>query len=182
MRRTRGRAGRAARDRTTRKVAAGIFAPPAHLHTRWLDTPERAGKVSLTILVARTARSRSVGRTGNSGENPGRPRRCVQAPRPVASGHCVSGRLPDRQREKACGRRSLGVRRPTRVREFADLRGRGGGHGRANGRWQDTQDPYLTVRPESRVSRAQARGTRPRDCACGAAVAWTHSLPAHVAA
>ena len=38
--------------------------------------------------------------------------------------------VPGPSREKACGRLSLGVRRPTRAREFAFLRGRGGRHGR----------------------------------------------------
>ena len=38
--------------------------------------------------------------------------------------------VPGPSRKKACGRLSLGVRRPTRARQFAFLRGRGGRHGR----------------------------------------------------
>ena len=75
-------------------------------------------------------RERSRGRqTGNSGAIPGRPRRCDQATRSAASGHC--GRRLRRFREKACGRRSLEVRRPTRCHGFAGPRGRDGGHGRS---------------------------------------------------
>jgi len=42
---------------------------------------------------------RVAGQTGNSGANPGRPRRCIQASRPVASSHCGPPALRAEPRE-----------------------------------------------------------------------------------
>ena len=79
-------------------------------------------------------RERSCGRqTGNSGVNPGRPRRCDQATRSAASGHCGACDS-SRSHEKACGRRSLEVRRPTRCHGFVGPRGRYGRHGMQHAR------------------------------------------------
>ena len=58
--------------------------------------------------------------TGNTGVNPGRPRRCDQAPRSAVSKPLRTA-LRCGLREKACSRPSLGVRRPTRVAEQAFL-------------------------------------------------------------
>lgn len=58
--------------------------------------------------------------TGNTGVNPGRPRRCDQAPRPAVSKPLRTA-VRCGPREKACSRPSLGVRRPTKVAEQAFL-------------------------------------------------------------
>ena len=93
-----------------------------------------------------------VRQTGNSGVNPGRPRRCDQAPRSAVSSHCGACAA----REKACSRLSLGVRRPTRCQESAGPRGREGGHGRVIGRSHGTQDPLLHAPASPMVARAPA--------------------------
>ena len=74
---------------------------------------------SATDLGGRAKDAPFSRQTGNSGANPGRPRRCDQASRSAASRHC--GFLGGR--EKACSRPSLGVRRPTRVRSLPDREG-----------------------------------------------------------
>ena len=93
-----------------------------------------------------------VRQTGNTGVNPGRPRRCDQALRPAVSSHCDA----HAGREKACSRLSLGVRRPTRCQESAGPRGREGGHGRVIDRSHGTQDPLLQAPASPTVACASA--------------------------
>jgi hypothetical protein len=114
------------------------------------------------------SRERSRGRqTGNSGANPGRPRRCDQATRSAASSHCEHRRR--RCREKACGRRSLGVRRPTRCHGFAGPRGRDGGHGRS-------RPSACSIRPHRNATLRAGRPPRGGGRAwCRAA--WSHQVP-----
>lgn len=100
----------------------------------------RGSSICLTVLASSVyfasdsggwLRERSCSQqTGNSGVNPGRPRRCDQATRSAASGHCGARDL-SRSCEKACGRRSLEVRRPTRCHGFVRPRGRYGRHSAA---------------------------------------------------
>ncbi len=110
-------------------------------------------------------------RTGNTGANPGRPRRCDQAPRPAASSHCDA----PRDREKARSRPSLGVRRPTRCQEHAGPRGRDGGHGRCGGRFvghtPGTRPASPEVVPPRRFPRTRGRSSG--FTACRASIAWT---------
>jgi hypothetical protein len=177
----------AGRRRTTVTPSRETPLQPAEFHTRCCPGGKPCG-LSRTLPGMLTSPLQSlhsandsggreeaaafVRQTGNSGVNPGRPRRCDQAPRPAVSSHCgaCAGR------EKACSRLSLGVRRPTRCQESAGPRGRNGGHGRVIGRSQGIQDPLLQAPASLTVARAPACVHRGRACACGAAVAWTRSL------
>ncbi len=118
---------------TTVRLGAGKFSRPLQLSSRGprraLDTSWAPYRLPLTTLVARAARFASPGKQGT-------PVRIRDGPAAVSRRRGRSLRaivdrpLPGPSHEKACGRLSLGVRRPTRAREFAFLRGRGGRHGR----------------------------------------------------
>lgn len=134
---------------------------PAHFQPAWLrdrhSLPRTGGSCLLDtrgtadILPPRLwwpgralARFRQ---TGNTGVNPGRPRRCDQAPRPAVSKPLRSAACRD-PREKACSRPSLGVRRPTRDAEQAFL-ARAGRQARA--RRRDPPWPDIRLFTDSRL-------------------------------
>ncbi len=120
--------------------------------------------------------------TGNTGVNPGRPRRCNQAPRLAVSKPLRSAVCRD-PREKACSRPSLEVRRPTRDAEQAFL-ARAGRQARAW--WSDPPWPDIRLFTDSRLLAVGPprvaplfaaarpgwlRPSRPRRCA------WIRGLP-----
>ena len=115
--------------------------------------------------------------TGNTGVNPGRPRRCDQALRPAVS-KPLRPALRCGLREKACSRQSLGVRRPTKVAEQAFL-ARAGWQARV--RRSDPLQSDIRLFPESRLgvvgrlrvrTRMEARAWSARDLPGPRRCAW----------
>jgi hypothetical protein len=115
-----------------------------------------------------------IRRTGNSGANPGRPRRCDQACE-VGCFEPLRACRRGGRREKACSRPSLEVRRPTRVGSLPDREGGMGDTAAVRPVARRSQDPLLQAPASPQVVHALACACRGGCVRMQCGMAWIRS-------